>query len=394
MICVALDDNDQSSHSLQVILYRVYIVIYNLFFHPLRKVPGPTLYAISNFPMAWRLSVRGKFWHDLVEMHEKYGDMVRTGPNDVSCVSPQSWNDIYGWKTGGRQVMGRDPRFMAIFQLGNETFISNERGHHSFFRKMISPGFSGKALIAQEAMVSKWADKFTDSLLRQSEKPVDLVLMFHWATLDVFGDLMFGESFGCLENNRSARWLELVMGSQEFIGIFYFLLSFNVTALFWNLAVRLPITQRWIQSRDITFDKAKDRLDRGARDRTDMMSLIWTDAQDEKMAVTKEQVLQVSTLLTLAGMETTSTSLSGLVWWLLKTPHAYERLANEIRSFESEEELSMEKLAQLPYLNCCISEGLRVHSPIANSVPRLVPKGGDLVAGTFLPEGVRSYAAD
>ena len=327
-------------------------------------------------------------------MHEKYGDMVRIAPGEVSCVSPQSWNDIYGWKTGGRQTMDRDPGFMAIFQLGNGTFMSNERGHHGFFRKLISPGFSEKALVAQESLIRKWADKIVENLLRRSEKPIDLLLIFHWATLDVMGDLIFGESFGCLENNRTARWLELVMGSQEFIGIFQFLLSLDITALFWNLAVRLPITQRWIQSRDITFGKTKDRLGRGARDRKDMLSLIWTDAQDEKLVVTEDLVLQVSTLLCLAGMETTSTSLSGVVWWLLKTPHAYERLTNEIRSLESEEELSIKKVASLPYLNCCISEGLRIHSPFPNAVPRLVPKGGHWVAGTFLPEGVISYPVD
>ena len=372
----------------------MYLAIYNLFLHPLRKVPGPALYAISNIPKTWRNSVRGKHWHDLLSLHEKYGDMVRIGPKEVSCVSPQAWNDIYGFKTGGRLLFGRDPRFMGIFQLGNSSFMSNERGHHSFFRKLVNPGFSEKALVAQEHIIIKWADKFIDSLLRRTDKPIDLVLTYHWATLDVMGDLIFGESFGCLENNRSGRWLELVHSSQEFIGIFHFLLSFDITTLFYNLALRLPITQRWIQSVDLAFDKAKNRLRRGSRDRKDILSLIWTDAQDEKLAVTEEQVLQLSTMLCMAGTETTSTTLSGIVWWLLQTPHAYERLANEIRSIEKEEDLSLKKLASLPYLNCCISEGLRLHTPIAGSIPRVVPKGGDWVAGTFLPEGVSSFSAD
>ena len=372
----------------------MYIVIYNLFIHPLRKVPGPALYAISNIPKTWRNSVRGKHWHDLLELHEKYGDMVRIGPREVSCVSPQSWNDIFGYKAGGRQVMGRDLKFMAIFQLGTNTLMSNEKEHHSFFRKLIGPGFSEKALAAQEPIIIKWADTFIDSLLQRSNKPIDLVLSFHWATLDIMGDLTFGESFGCLENNRSSRWLELVMSSQDFIGIFNFVLSFDITMVFYNLVLRLPITKRWIQSTNLVFDKAKHRLDRGARDRKDILSLIWTEAQDEKLAVTKEQVLQLSTILCLAGMETTSTSLSGIVWWLLQSPHAYKRLVEEIRSIEKEEELSLKKLASLPYLNCCISEGLRLHSPIAGAVQRVVPKGGDWVAGAFLPEGVNSCTMD
>ena len=104
-------------------------------------------------------------------------------------------------------------------------------------------------------------------------------------------DSIFGESFGCLENNRLGQWLELVISSQEFIGPFHFLMSFEITTLFYNLALRLPITQQWIQSIDIAFNKPKHRLDRGARDRKDILSLIWMDAQDEKLAVTKKQVL-------------------------------------------------------------------------------------------------------
>ena len=91
--------------------------------------------------------------------------MVRIGPGEVSCVSPQSWNDLYGFKTGGHQVFGQGLKFMLIYQLGTSHFISNERQHHSFFHKLINPGFSEKALAAQEPIILNWADKFFDSLL-------------------------------------------------------------------------------------------------------------------------------------------------------------------------------------------------------------------------------------
>ena len=252
--------------------------------------------------------------------------MVGTGPGDVPCVPPQSWNDIHGFKTGGRQVFGRDENFMGIFQLGTSHLMSNDMKHHTFFRKLISPGFSDGAMLAQEQTIIQWADKFIHSFQRRIEEPIDLSLTFYWATLDVMGDLTFGESFGCLENNRSGRWLELMQSSQEFIGLVHLLLSFDITTMFYKLALGLPITQRWTQSVNIAYYKAKDRLDRGARDRKDIMSLIWTDAQDQKLEVTKDQVLSLATVLCLAGMETTSTTLGGTMWWVLKAPHADDRV--------------------------------------------------------------------
>lgn len=41
----------------------------------------------------------------------------------------------------------------------------------------------------------------------------------------------------------------------------------------------------------------------------------------------------------------------------------------------------------LPYLQACIKENLRMHPPFAGGLVKEVPKGGDTVNGTFIPEG-------
>lgn len=50
--------------------------------------------------------------------------------------------------------------------------------------------------------------------------------------------------------------------------------------------------------------------------------------------------------------------------------------------------MTLAKLAQLPYLNLVIKEGLRMFPPAADIFPRVVPVGGEFVMGSFLPEGV------
>ena len=56
------------------------------------------------------------------------------------------------------------------------------------------------------------------------------------------------------------------------------------------------------------------------------------------------------------------------------------------------------EVRKLPYLQAVIKEGVRIHPPITDSVPKRVPDGGDTVVvdGTsvFLPGGTNiSYAA-
>jgi cytochrome P450 len=91
----------------------------------------------------------------------------------------------------------------------------------------------------------------------------------------------------------------------------------------------------------------------------------------------------------LAGSETTANSLSGLTARLLRDRRAYKKLVEEIRSeFETQEDITHERITKLPYLNACINEGLRVHPPITPGLLRTVPPGGDYICGRFVPGGI------
>jgi cytochrome P450 len=90
-----------------------------------------------------------------------------------------------------------------------------------------------------------------------------------------------------------------------------------------------------------------------------------------------------------AGTETTATELSGLIFYLLSNPTCLSMLTQEIRtSFPTKESMSMERIAQLPYLHACLEEGLRMFPPVPGSLPRVVPSGGTTIAGHHIPAGV------
>lgn len=75
--------------------------------------------------------------------------------------------------------------------------------------------------------------------------------------------------------------------------------------------------------------------------------------------------------------------------WLLRTPHAYTRLTEKIRSnFDSVDTITSQHLQNLTYMNACIDEALRIFPPVPPGLTRTVPDHGDTVAGEFLPGGV------
>lgn len=85
---------------IQIILHAVWTLVYNVFFHPLKHIPGPIIAGASGFPYSLRMR-NGDIAKWTKELHEKYGDAVRVAPNQVSFISGETaWPDIYGFRTG------------------------------------------------------------------------------------------------------------------------------------------------------------------------------------------------------------------------------------------------------------------------------------------------------
>jgi cytochrome P450 len=126
---------------------------------------------------------------------------------------------------------------------------------------------------------------------------------------------------------------------------------------------------------------------------------IWTyvlrnsDPDKGKESLSLNQMYSCSSTFMMAGTETTATQLSGLTYLLLKNPEPMRKLKAEIRgAFLSQEDIQMQSLAQLGYLNACLEEGLRFYPPVPIGTQRLAPATGSVVCGEFLPGGVSTTA--
>lgn len=59
---------------------------YNVFFHPLRSFPGPLLARASRLYYSYYRSTGQLEWKTL-ELHQKYGSVVRIAPDECKCMS-------------------------------------------------------------------------------------------------------------------------------------------------------------------------------------------------------------------------------------------------------------------------------------------------------------------
>lgn len=70
----------------------ILVAVYRLLFHPLAALPGPKLAAISPW---WQIrKIIGAKPYELA-LHDEYGPVVRTAPNEVVCNSKEAFDAIY-----------------------------------------------------------------------------------------------------------------------------------------------------------------------------------------------------------------------------------------------------------------------------------------------------------
>ncbi|KAH6872093.1 cytochrome P450 [Thelonectria olida] len=332
-------------------VYMVAVGFYNLYLHPLSKQPGPRLAASTRLWYCWHC-VRGTLIYAVHDAHKKYGDMVRIAPDELSCITAEAWKDIYGHRAGKEEMM-KDPTFYSSISSGPGSIINAERSRHGHLRKKASHGFSEVALRSQE----------------------------HFFTFDVMGELVFGQSFECLDNSGYHPWVQLIFDSVKAGGFFR-------CSKYWPWLT--PLVRQLIPS-DIRQRRVEQRL--MAKEKADYRKSISDGRQDlisgflkpDSGVMPHEYQSTVETLI-IAGSETTATLMSGVTYYLVRDAKRMAILQDEVRkAFSSTKEINYDNVKKLPYLTACLDEALRIYPPVADTFPRNTGPRSEVINGQLIP---------
>ncbi|KAH0349680.1 benzoate 4-monooxygenase cytochrome P450, partial [Aureobasidium melanogenum] len=374
-------------------LYAAYVAR-DVFFGPLSRVEGPKLWAASHIPKAIMLWT-GSEARIMPILHEIYGPVVRVAPRELSFSDASAWKAIYGHKTGGKtRTFEKDPKFYTTNPQSTRHIGTADDPNHTRQRRILANSFSDKALRDQEPLLKQWASLMVTKLkeVEATGKAVDMVAYYNFTTFDIMSDLTFGEPLYMLEKSEYAPWVKNVFGSVKIIG--KFIAIRQLPFMPWLLPKLVPTSARRKQKEHQRY--SADRVDRRlARDpgRPDLWTEVLRRSADGMGDATAGMSLREmhanAAVFMMAGTETTATLLSGLTYYLLINPDKLAKLVAEIRgSFTSESDITVDALAELPYLNACIEEGLRMYPPVSGSLPRKVPAEGATIAGTWVPGDV------
>ncbi|OJD30388.1 cytochrome p450 [Diplodia corticola] len=364
--------------------------LYNLYLHPLRSYPGPWLCRASSLPRIWHRIVGTNISH-AHRAHETYGPVVRLSPAELSYISGDAWDDIYA-RQGGHAALPKEPIFnSAPPDLPRGLIQAIDGPQHARQRRIFAPAFSNTSLKKQESLILGHVQKLIANLQRacasrsDGEAEANVADLFNFMAFDVMADLAFGRPLGLLDTGEYSPWVR---------GVFavFRLLSVRVVILFYlpqltQLMVWLLSTKATVERRNAYIDYAAglvdERLDQEAHtERPDIWSLV-----EKKQDILSRPEMHVNAAVFMAaGTETTATALCGAMWYLTENRDKMDRVTREVRDL-APDELNMETLAALPYLNAVIDESMRLYPPIPDMLYRLVPEGGTVVGGKHVPAG-------
>jgi cytochrome P450 len=225
---------------------------------------------------------------------------------------------------------------------------------------------------------------------------MDLASKIQYFTLDVISKIGFGKAFGDLKADADLD--NYISSGKDGLGIVTVICGLGLTPYFqWPPIARLlgPSPKdktgfgRMLAVASALIDS---RLEKPTDSRSDMLAAFI------RHGLTKDDLVSESLLQILAGSDTTATAIRATMLYLMTHQRVYRKLQEEIddavktgHAGASHEIVSDDTLRSLPYLQAVVREGLRIHPPITDVVPKKVPEGGDTFTINrrvyFLPGG-------
>ncbi|KAK5045144.1 hypothetical protein LTR84_009477 [Exophiala bonariae] len=338
------------------------------------------------------------------ELFQKYGNVVRTGPNELCFADINSIKEIYG--------QSAEPCLKNSFYDGftltggtHSVFSSRDRAAHARMRRLLSNGLSERGVLRVQDELKVMIERYLDIILEQSkirspdkgrqrETPViELHDLTHNLYHDIISLLSFGKSFDILANgrkNQGAEDIETYFSICPLYGTFP-LARYLPFGIFKAARQAQPRIIKFVQS---CIDDYRDRLTHekngGAVSSQEGLLRLMLEAKDEETGTTfsDEELIENAVIFILAGSGTTASTLLYLIYELGRRPHMQRRLEKEIRDAFPEPAVfpDFDTATRLPYLNNIVQEVLRLRGPIPTTAPRLSP--GKSIGGHHIPAGV------
>ncbi|KAL0945226.1 hypothetical protein HGRIS_000739 [Hohenbuehelia grisea] len=373
-------------------------LLWRLFLHPLRKVPGPILAATTGWYTAYfDLLKDGGFVEHLEELHRIYGAVIRIGPNELHFNDPKAFLAIYS----NSSTFTKDYYFYRCFQQDESSFGMTNFLEAKARRELLLPMFSRRAILRLEDVIREKVDELVCQLASYSSShAVDMTLAFRALTLDIIMAYCFGHCDDTIKAPEFRHPFLLAQATRA-----------PVCWLFRHIPISKFLIQasprRWLRAEPQAFESVRDRIaaqvdeviaDQAALEdlgrRTIFSHLLIHSQINENgkalsNSLSRTSLLQEACNLVSAGVDTTANTCTVGLFMILHNTDVHRKLIEELCEAWPAPQQSMpyEKIEKLPYLTAVIKESLRISNSVVTPLPRVVGPQSATILGVCVPAG-------
>ncbi|KAI0901171.1 putative cytochrome P450 [Annulohypoxylon nitens] len=360
--------------------------VFNVLTNPLAKIPGPwyTKWTILPFKYLVVTGKRPKWVHAL---HEKYGPVVRISPIEVSIQDPKDVQQIYSVKNEFR----KSPWYTDLVPGLPNIFSTTDVEYHRRHRRLLASEISESGLVTHRPTVDSKVRLTIERMAEEMEER-GATDVYRWAlymATDVIGELSFGSSFRMLETKEETEYihdLKLIGFAGGLRATFPFL-SY-VSTFIWvpvisiGMKIRVRIREYATQSLGRHYKLVEEQGDDA---KPTLLSKLYKANEKDGDMLPFHELREDAMSYIAAGSDTTTNTLTYLLWSVSRDPVVKEKLLAEIRTLpDNFEDPDVKKLK---YLDNVVQETLRLYSAVPAGLPRLVPAEGATMGGYFIPGG-------
>ncbi|CAG8979068.1 hypothetical protein HYALB_00000197 [Hymenoscyphus albidus] len=382
---------------------------------PLAKYSGPFLSKISSIP---------NFYHNLTgyrhiwlwQCHQIYGavpsEVFRYEPNGLLFDTPTAFRAIHEPRANTKKAL-----FYQMFPRNAQnwnTLIVLSPLEHARKRRVLNAAFLDRAIRPAEGLIVNNVDRCGELRFGKGKgegnwsESENTSVLADQLTFDIMEELSFGRSLGIKEPGENVlKSMPHVMveymaymyalGHSPFLPLFVWLKPRGLDSIMERITpppvrkfyefLETNLEQRRLE--EVSLEKKGAEQEES---RKDLFHHIFK-VRDEKgnPGYSEDELAAEAALLVIAGSDTTSTTICGFWFYILRKERCYNKLVAEIRSsFKTLSDIKGGlKLSSCTYLNACINETLRIAPILAGENPRVVLPGGLDINGNHIPAGTQ-----